>query len=296
MKKIFCMTLVLFVFVSNGFTEPEDYKKTLADKGIEFSEENFSKEVEQGNIENVNLFLKAGMDPNAGRWRGARCPAILSAFACGHDEIVKLLLEKGADINAKEETDGTTPLMLLSSMAGKADVIRLLIEEGADVNAKDARGYTPLMFASRYGWIDTIKELKKSGADINAKNNNGETASDIATLRGHEEVVRFLSGNYTEENERYIKELESKKNLRFTADDFLTAVRHGDKKLVALFIKAGMDPDTKDYMERTPLMNASNDGYIDIVKLLIDAGANVDAKEERGGTALMVASNKCSPQ
>ncbi len=95
-KVIFCTSLVSFVFVSNEFTDPEDYKKTLGYKGIEFSEENFSKEVEQGNIENVNLFLKAGMDPNTGRRKGARNPAILTAAYFGHGEILKLLLEKGS--------------------------------------------------------------------------------------------------------------------------------------------------------------------------------------------------------
>ena len=99
---------------------------------------------------------------------------------------VKLLLKKGADVNAVslppqvKVKNGTialgsfTPLVLASAL-GPVAVVKTLIDAGADVNAKEARGMTPLMYASAtdHGDIEIIKTLMARGADLKATTRGG---------------------------------------------------------------------------------------------------------------------------
>ena len=45
--------------------------------------------------------------------------------------------------------------------------------------------------------------------------------------------------------------------------------------------------ETKDKNGYTALINASQDGYVEIVKLLLAKGAQIASKDKCGGTALM---------
>ena len=60
----------------------------------------------------------------------------------------------------------------------------------------DRCGYTPTMFACRYGQADVVRYLHiKVGSDFSAKNHIGETAAVFACRCGHADVVRYLNVN-----------------------------------------------------------------------------------------------------
>ena len=57
------------------------------------------------------------------------------------------------------------------------------LADGADVNVKDeARGFTPLHFATPNGQKEIVELLIADGADVNAKMNNGMTPLDCSAL------------------------------------------------------------------------------------------------------------------
>ena len=71
--------------------------------------------------------------------------------------------------------------------------ILCLLKHGANVNYdRVIGGGTPLGRACNGGYIDVVKVLLQYGADINCTM-NGKTALEIATRKGHTEIVELLS-------------------------------------------------------------------------------------------------------
>ncbi|ERF72360.1 hypothetical protein EPUS_06116 [Endocarpon pusillum Z07020] len=65
-----------------------------------------------------------------------------------------------------------------------------------------------------------------------------------------------------------------------------SAVAKGDDNEVAGLLRCGMDVDSRDHQNRTPLMHAIERRRIGMVKFLCSKGAKVDAKDNSGWTAL----------
>ena len=75
-------------------------------------------------------------------------------------------------------------------------------------------------------------------------------------------------------------------------EKLLDASDEGILNIVKLLIKLGADINAKNYDGNTPLIFASANGYLDIVKLLIENGADINVKNKRKHTALYWASIK----
>jgi len=67
------------------------------------------------------------------------------------------------------------------------------------------------------------------------------------------------------------------------------AAGNGEKKVVELLLKFGVDANTKIANLKTPLQYAAYRGHEDIVKMLLTKGAQVDATTPLGDTALVFA-------
>ena len=64
------------------------------------------------------------------------------------------------------------------------------------------------------------------------------------------------------------------------AGSFLcTAVARGDSDFLKRLLSNGIDPNSKDYNQRTPLHVASSEGLFLMAKLLLEAGASVFSKD-----------------
>ena len=62
-------------------------------------------------------------------------------------------------------------------------------------DAKTDQGWTALTLASMYGHESIVRALLDAGADKEVKNENGKTALALATMNGHKAVVALLSGS-----------------------------------------------------------------------------------------------------
>ena len=77
----------------------------------------------------------------------------------------------------------SSEFLLQSVIDGNVEAVKQHLADGADVNVKDeARGLTPLHFATQNGQKEIVELLIVDGADVNAKMNNGMPPLDCSAL------------------------------------------------------------------------------------------------------------------
>lgn len=217
--------------------------------------------------------------------------ALLLALNYGKEDAAKLLIENGAKIEDKTE-EGYTTLMAASS-EGCLDIVKMIINEGPNVNAQVEKGYskgkTALMYASAKGHSEIAKLLIENKADVNAKDENGKTALMFASEKNHLKIIKFLIKNKASIND--IEKSDSSTVLSYGYSALMYAAKEGHIQVVKFLIENGADVNAKverDYLKGyTPLMLASK---LEIVQLLINAKADINSKSENGMTPLMDAS------
>lgn len=78
--------------------------------------------------------------------------------------------------------------------------------------------------------------------------------------------------------------------VNFNADEFVKYAGRGEKQITALFMEAGMSPDSYRQNDGfTPLHAAAAYGKASVVRQLLDKGADINARDKEGQTALMKA-------
>nr|MDQ3746042.1 ankyrin repeat domain-containing protein [Acidobacteriota bacterium] len=160
----------------------------LADKEIPYTEDAFDSAVEAGDTGAVDLFLAAGMRPDAADAAG-RTP-LINAASKGHDQISRKLLSRGADVNARDRA-GSTALME-AAQGDHRETARVLLEAGADVNLKDGDGQTALMRAASRGHTEVVRMLLNRGARVDARDKTGRDALTWAEINDKRDVVDLL--------------------------------------------------------------------------------------------------------
>ena len=170
----------------------------------------------------IQTLIDLGADINAQR-TDDKAASLLLATSCNNYMATRLLVEHGADANV-EETDGCTPLLwsvhqglanvcyfLITSgcninqgnkametplyiavKKNRENLVRMLLENNADVNIQDINGNTPLHEAARGGFFNISRLLIEAGCNVNLKNSKSETPLNIATVKHHEDLVKFF--------------------------------------------------------------------------------------------------------
>jgi serine/threonine protein kinase len=160
----------------------------LAEKNLPYTEGAFAGAVEDGDTGAVDLYLAAGMRPDAADASG-RTP-LISAASKGHDQISRKLLSRGADVNAKDR-GGSTALME-AARGDHRETAKVLLEAGADVNARDADGQTALMRAAMRGHSEMVRMLLNRGARTDLRDRYGRDALTWAEINDKRDVVDLL--------------------------------------------------------------------------------------------------------
>ncbi len=179
---------------------------------------------------------------------------------------------------------------------GQIDVIKKLLAEGVDINSQNSKGWSALMYASKYSntesSLETVKLLIDSRADLNLKDNDGWTAllfaSRYSNTTSSLETVKLLIDSGADLN------LQNSKG--WTA--LIAASRYSNTEssveTVKLLIDSGADSNLQNITGYTALMLASKHSTttssLETVKSLIDSGADLNLQDNDGWTALMVAS------
>uniref|UniRef100_A0A8B9PNK2 K Homology domain-containing protein n=1 Tax=Apteryx owenii TaxID=8824 RepID=A0A8B9PNK2_APTOW len=254
-----------------------------------------------GYVDIVKLLLVHCADVNAQSSTGNT--ALTYACAGGFVDIVKVLLKAGANIEDHNE-NGHTPLMEAAS-AGHVEVARVLLEYGAGINTHSNEFKESALTLACYKELAAL--LIERGANLEEVNDEGYTPLMEAAREGHEEMVALLLHvvvtayccNYKTKLEHLnyrgdkhspshpVSGANINAQTEETQETALTLACCGGFSEVADFlIKAGADIELGC---STPLMEAAQEGHLELVKYLLAAGANVHATTATGDTALTYA-------
>uniref|UniRef100_A0A8C3LHA7 K Homology domain-containing protein n=1 Tax=Chrysolophus pictus TaxID=9089 RepID=A0A8C3LHA7_CHRPC len=267
-----------------------------------------------GFVDIVKVLLKAGANIEDHNENGHT--PLMEAASAGHVEVARVLLEYGAGINT-HSNEFKESALTLACYKGHLDMVRFLLEAGADQEHKTDEMHTALMEACMDGHVEVARLLLDSGAQVNMPADSFESPLTLAACGGHVELAALL--------------IERGANLEEVNDEGYTplmeAAREGHEEMVALLLAQGanINAQTEETQETaltlaccggfsevadflikagadielgcsTPLMEAAQEGHLELVKYLLTAGmctvqilTNVHATTATGDTALTYA-------
>uniref|UniRef100_A0A803TFS8 Ankyrin repeat and KH domain containing 1 n=1 Tax=Anolis carolinensis TaxID=28377 RepID=A0A803TFS8_ANOCA len=230
-----------------------------------------------GFVDIVKVLLKAGGNIEDHNENGHT--PLMEAASAGHVEVARVLLEYGAGINthSNEFKESALTLACYKGMDGHVEVARLLLDSGAQVNMPADSFESPLTLAACGGHVELAALLIERGANLEEVNDEGYTPLMEAAREGHEEMVALLLAQGANINAQTEETQETALTL---------ACCGGFSEVADFLIKAGADIELGC---STPLMEAAQEGHLELVKYLLAAGANVHATTATGDTALTYA-------
>lgn len=305
-----------------------------------------SKAVEKGEEKIVELLLDhGGVDPNfqyivntnISKYgspvlrSGITEPMLINTLKNGHEKISKLLLSR---CNVPFDNIVLTNALNYAAESGYTEVVKLLLDKGANPNGMS---YT-LEVAAKKGYTEIVRLLLKRNAKPS------QYVLGLAAWNGHRKIVELLLNkwggsdlfdeavlsyalsNAVEREDINIVELlvnngaDPERTAPYGSTSvFLKAIQKGNREIVGLFLKKGVNPDFQDDNGYTALMYAAEFGHIEIVKLLtenkvldlilkgknklamtdstlkgliIHGGVDLNLRNRRGDTALVLAEKR----
>jgi len=142
-----------------------------------------------GHLDAVKAFIEVGAGVNLASGF-ARMSPLGYAAAFNHYEICEYLINNKARIMHKDKFKRTPLIMAVRN--GNAKIASLLLQHGALWNEPDSSGNTPLHYAAAYGWPQCAEILVKAGADVNANSSWKISPLNIAMLKNHYGMVKYL--------------------------------------------------------------------------------------------------------
>lgn len=312
------------VYLSQIALTPEQARARLTQINIPYTPDAFVKSAELKDTKAVELFLKAGQDPNATNSR--RETALQWAATHGDLSLMKTLLSSGANIEGALRwaasagqlealqlllSKGPTRAALDRALIDAGDqpgAVRVLLDQGADPNAADKDGSTALMAAAQRAKPEAISLLLAHGASVHASRTD-------SGARGMTPLYFAATGSANEEAaiEAATLLLENGADLNARAVDIyntegwtplLAAMNNNRWKVARFLVERGAEVNVQavarsDGDERlgtglTPLMLAVKSAEVGTSVTLLDKGASVDTRTLSGRTALSFAAEKGS--
>lgn len=222
-----CFTSCVLCAGCDSFNVKQAAINEIRSRKLEFSVEKFHEITASNQTENITLFIKAGMAPDA---KLNEMTPLMYACCVGNLEAVKTLLKAGADIEAFG-FGGMTPLMH-AAWKGNGDIVGYLLETGANPNVKVhmtgglSQGHyvdqptlryavesesvevvrlllkqgtivnsgepPALIEAIQLGNTSMVRELIKAGAEIDVKSRSGESPKDLAQRLGNSDIMNII--------------------------------------------------------------------------------------------------------
>lgn len=231
-----------------------------------------------------------------GKTSGADDYSLIKAVKKEDIELVQELLERGADVNFQDKDGGWTPLHN-AVQSGRKDIVDLLLRFGADPCRRKKNGATPFIIAGLVGNVELLQLFLSKGADVNESDENGFTAFMEAASYGKVDALRFLHEKGAKVNLGRKTKEDQERLRKGGATALMDAAQNGHLEVVKVLLdEMGADVKARDNMGRNALIRAfrnSDNSKVEVItRLLLDYGADVNVRGEKGKTPLILAVEK----
>ncbi len=239
----------------------------------------------KGHVEVVRQLLDRGASPQKLSARG-RTP-LFEAIAGHHEDVVEAFLDKkpsDLDVNALHTKEFNRTALMLAVQEGRSCMVESLLRyPKIELDRQDANGMTALYLAARSGSTELVHLLLQAGASIDVVDDKvGRSALRIAAERDHFPVVQQLM----------LAEYGANPNLkdRHGGTAILRAVNRGAENSVMALMRPDVDLQCVDEDGQTLLHGASKNSYPAIVRLLLQSGLDPNSRDNADRTPLHLAS------
>ncbi|XP_054786421.1 potassium channel SKOR-like [Prosopis cineraria] len=206
-------------------------------------------------------------------------------FADGRVILNNLLEEKDSDLQRKllqsnffltVENHETEMVMRMNCAAyeGNIHFLKRLIESGVDPNKTDYDDRSPLLIAASQGHVEIVRFLVERGIKTNFSDKFGNSPLFEAIKNGHEEVASLLV------------DVGATLTVDHPGNFLCMTVAKKELSLLRRVLDYGINPNARNYDQRTPLHIAASEGLCKMAELLLEAGASVLSKDRWGNTPL----------
>ena len=124
--------------------------------------------IENGSFEEIHNYLKSG--GRVDKKNASGITVLFSAIRLGRDDVFDLLIKKGANIYSCSNIKSVTPLHC-AAYYGRTSILKYLIAKYDYIDLPSRDGFSPLMYAIRFGGQEVVDCLINAGANVNWKVN-----------------------------------------------------------------------------------------------------------------------------
>ena len=269
-----------------------------------------------GDVDILSFLVERGADVNA--WSGGvdeQLTPLMIACVNGKLNAVLYLIDQGAEVNL-EDNSGYTALHFAATFSNNNYALSCLIDSGANVNALRNDNRTPLMLACESG--NLVNCLLQKGANVDFQDNDGQTAlyhaigSECNCFENLSSLIKYGADVNTSDVLKCTPLMMA--SLICDVKEVTLLIEHGAKVDlqdedgdVALHYAARVEDKTSANFCRlltagasflcenseglTPLLDASNEGDIEIVECVIKQPEI--SKEQRIDALELLGSSLC---
>ncbi|XP_065565875.1 putative ankyrin repeat protein RF_0381 [Artemia franciscana] len=203
------------------------------------------------------------------------------AASRGKVAVCRLLISKGANVNALNWLN-ETPLNC-AAREGYIAICDLLISNGANIHLLGHGDNTPLHWAASGGKVAVCKLLISKGANINAVNKMNMTPLDYTIHENESAIVyrSFYSSDSTWSRQVDVFKLLVENGANINNSCFMNcdtplhfAVRHQLLSVSKLIISKGVDVNSLNGKNETPLMLSFSKKYVALTEYLLENKAS----------------------
>ena len=213
------------------------------------------------NIDKMKLLIQYGANINDTSISG-NTALLIACSGYGMYNTVKWLMDNGANIHAKRW--GAETALMRAAQLSDTMTIKLLLNKGFNIN-EHPWGFTPLMYAVRFGNWDAVFCLLNNGADVNIPDDDSTPPVMWAAIAGNEKAVNLMLPKTKAINTRSIR-------TNMTPLMWATYSEYDNPAIIQAFLDHGADPNLKTTDGSTALSWALKKGNTKTVALLRKAG------------------------
>lgn len=258
---------------------------------------------ENGHEATVRVLLDLGAEIR----QSPSSPGVIHLAAKGgHERVVQLLLSNGVEDTYVDSqiVDGQTPQYPGKVLPGPTykkwsclhfavyrnnySLVNFLLRTGVKPRGENHHQATALPLAAMCGHIEIVKLLIESGFNVSAtlmkdrvRPPRGESALELAAKYGYTDIMKLL--------------VDAGASVKHS-HALCNAVSNGSMSAVSLLLHNGINTETKNRLNETPLDIAIHGHHTEIVRLLLKSGCRTDTISDRGLTPLENAIGENQPE